>query len=165
LTTYKVDFDLLRSLATAGVPVVVAGPTSVDGTSAQTEMDDLLALPGIQYVGNLPPVELARVLASSMVGLIPYRLTEYTAGVFPMKVYEYLAAGLRVVSTALPSLEPTASDDVVLTGGESFLHAVQDGLETWSEQAAARRLALARGHSWQARGEQALTLIDGLFCR
>jgi teichuronic acid biosynthesis glycosyltransferase TuaH len=165
LTPSKVDFDLLRSLATAGVPVVVAGPTSVDGTSAQREMDDLFALPGIDYVGNLAPPELARVLASSMVGLIPYRLNAYTAGVFPMKVYEYLAAGLRVVSTALPSLERTASEDVVLTGGESFLHAVQNGFETWSEQAAARRRELARGHSWQGRGEQALTLIDGLFGR
>lgn len=165
LTTSKVDFDLLRSLAAAGVPVIVAGPTSVDGTSAQREMEDLFALPGIDYVGNLAPAELARVLASSMVGLIPYRLNEYTAGVFPMKVYEYLAAGLQVVSTALPSLERTASVDVVLAGGESFLQAVHGGLETWSEQAAARRRAVARGHSWQARGEQALTLIDGLFCR
>lgn len=163
LTPSKVDFDLLGSLATAGVPVVLAGPTSVDGTSAQREMDDLFALPGIDYVGNLAPQELARLLASSMVGLIPYCLNEYTAGVFPMKVYEYLAAGLRVVSTALPSLERTASDDVVLAGGQSFLHAVQEGLETWSEQAAARRRALARGHSWKARGEQALTLIDELL--
>ena len=46
-------------------------------------MEDLLALPGIDYVGNLAPPELARVLASSMVGLIPYRLNEYTSGVFP----------------------------------------------------------------------------------
>jgi hypothetical protein len=98
-----------------------------------------------------------------MVGLIPYRLNGYTAGVFPMKVYEYLAAGLRVVSTALPSLEMTASDDVVLADEDSFLHAVQVGFETWSEQAVARRRAQARGHSWQARGEQALDLIDGLL--
>jgi teichuronic acid biosynthesis glycosyltransferase TuaH len=165
LTTSKVDFDLLRSLATAGVPIIVAGPTSVDGTSARRELKALLELPGIRYVGNIPPEELARVLASSMVGLIPYRLNEYTAGVFPMKVYEYLAAGLRVVSTALPSLERTASDDVVLAGKESFVREVQRGIEAWSEQAAARRRVLARGHSWQARGEQALTLIDGFFCR
>ncbi|MCU1698695.1 MAG: hypothetical protein JWR34_4758 [Mycobacterium sp.] len=163
LTPSKVDFDLLRSLAAAGIPVIVAGPTSIDGTSAQREMDALLAFPGIQYVGNLAPAELARVLASSMVGLIPYRLNEYTAGVFPMKVYEYLAAGLRVVSTALPSLERTASDDVVLAERVSFVKAVESGFESWSAQAVARRRAVARGHSWQTRAEQALTLIDGLF--
>jgi glycosyltransferase involved in cell wall biosynthesis len=163
LTTSKVDFELLHSLAAAGVRVTLTGPTSIDGTSAQREMDDLLALAGIDYVGSLPSAELARVLASSMVGLIPYRLNEYTAGVFPMKVYEYLAAGLKVVSTALPSLEQTASDDLVLAEGESFVKAVQAGFESWSEQAVTRRRALARGHSWQARGEQALNLIDGLF--
>lgn len=162
LTPSKVDFGLLRSLAAAGVQVSLAGPTSIDGTSAQQEMDDLLALPGIDYVGSLPPAELARVLASSMVGLIPYRLNEYTAGVFPMKVYEYLAAGLKVVSTALPSLQQTASDDLVLAEGASFVKAVQTGLGSWSEQAVTRRRALARGHSWQARGDQAMTLIDEL---
>jgi len=163
LTESKVDFTLLRSLANAGVHVIVAGPTSVDGTSAQREMKELLASPGIEYVGNLAPPELARVLASSMVGLIPYRLNEHTAGIFPMKVYEYLAAGLRVVSTALPSLELTASDDVVLAEGEAFLRAVREGIENWTEQAAARRRTAARNHSWQARGAQALALIDGLL--
>ncbi|PRC41448.1 hypothetical protein C6A85_000000115580 [Mycobacterium sp. ITM-2017-0098] len=163
LTPSKVDFEMLHLLAAAGVQVSLAGPTSIDGTSAQREMDGLLALPGIDYVGNLAPAELARVLAASMVGLIPYRLNEYTAGVFPMKVYEYLAAGLKVVSTALPSLEQTASDDLVLAEGESFVKAVQAGFESWSEHAVTRRRALARGHSWQARGQQALTLIDGLF--
>lgn len=162
LTTSKVDFRLLRSLAADGVRVVVAGPASIDGTSAQREMDELLASPGIRYVGNLAPAALARVLASSMVGLIPYHLNELTAGIFPMKVYEYLAAGLQVVSTGLPSLGRTASDDVLLVPRESFLSAVQGGIQTWTEEAAARRRVLARAHSWQARGKQALTLIDGL---
>jgi glycosyltransferase involved in cell wall biosynthesis len=162
LTTGKVDFGLLRMLASAGIPVVVAGPTSIDGTSAQREMAELFALPGVEYVGNLAPPELARLLASSMVGLIPYRLNGYTAGVFPMKVYEYLAAGLRVVSTPLPSLVATASDDVVLAEGESYVRAVQHGVATCSEQAVARRRARAREHSWEARGQQAMHLIDEL---
>jgi teichuronic acid biosynthesis glycosyltransferase TuaH len=163
LTPSKVDFRLLRSLVAAGMQVTLAGPTSIDGTSARREMNDLLTLPGIDYVGSLPPAELARVMASSMVGLIPYRINEYTAGVFPMKVYEYLAAGLKVVSTALPSLQQTESEDLVLAEGESFVTAVQAGVDCWSEQAAARRRALARSHSWRARGEQALMLIEELF--
>ena len=130
---------------------------------SQREMEHLLSLPGIHYVGNLPPTGLARLLASSMVGLIPYRLNEYTAGVFPMKVYEYLAAGLRVVSTALPSLEGAASDDdIMLAGGESFLQAVQGGIESWSESVAERRRMLARSHSWKVRRDQSISLIAEL---
>lgn len=165
LTTSKVDFDLLRSLAAAGISVTVAGPTSIDGTSAQQEMEHLFSVPGIHYAGNLPPKELARLLASSMVGLIPYRLNEYTSGVFPMKVYEYLAAGLRVVSTALPSLEGAASasdGEIVLAGADSFLRAVLDGIVNWSELAAEPRRALARAHSWTARRDQAISLITEL---
>ena len=160
LTPSKVDFELLRSVADAGIPITLAGPTAIDGTSARRELNELLATPGIEYVGNLAPAELARVLASAMVGLIPYQLNEYTAGVFPMKVYEYLAAGLRVVSTALPSLAGTASEEVVLAGGTSFAREVQSGIESWNAPAAACRRELARSHSWQARGAQANELID-----
>jgi teichuronic acid biosynthesis glycosyltransferase TuaH len=163
LTTSKVDFELLGSLAAAGIPVTIAGPNAIDGTSARQELDDLLSLPGIEYVGNLAPSELARLLASSMVGLIPYRLNDHTAGVFPMKVYEYLAAGLRVVSTRLPSLDRTASEDVVLASGEAFVNAVRLGIDEWSDDVAQRRRDMARGHSWKARGEQALDLIHELF--
>jgi len=163
LTNTKVDFDLLRSLAASGVQVVIAGPKSIDGTSADREIKRLLAGSGIQYLGNLKPRELARVLASSMVGIIPYHLNEYTTGVFPMKVYEYLAAGLRVVSTELPSLTRIASDDVVLAEARPFIHAVQDGIASFNEQAVARRRSTARQHSWQARGGQALMLINSLI--
>ncbi len=38
-------------------------------------------------------------------GLIPYARNELTNSIFPMKVYEYLAAGLPVVATPLPALE------------------------------------------------------------
>lgn len=162
LTPVKVDFGLLRRLASAGVAITLAGPTSIDGTSARDELNELLAEPGIEYVGNLPPQQLAPVLASSAVGLIPYVLNSYTAGVFPMKVYEYLAAGLQVVSTELPSLTRLQSEDVVLAAGKEFLPVVEEAVVKWSETAASRRRTLAEGHSWQARGAQALALLNEL---
>ena len=43
---------------------------------------------------GLREADLAREVGRSTVGLIPYQVNDHTAGVFPMKVYEYLAAGL-----------------------------------------------------------------------
>ncbi len=48
--------------------------------------------------------ELPAVLRGADAALIPYALNELTASIFPMKVYEYLAAGLPVVATPLPAL-------------------------------------------------------------
>ena len=44
--------------------------------------------------------ELPDVLRAADAGLIPYARNELTESIFPMKVYEYLAAGLPVVATA-----------------------------------------------------------------
>ena len=44
------------------------------------------------------------MLRGADAAIIPYAVNELTRSVFPMKVYEYLAAGLPVVSTPLPAL-------------------------------------------------------------
>ena len=52
-----------------------------------------------------PPLRaLPEVLRGADAGLIPYARNELTESIFPMKVYEYLAAGLPVVATPLPAL-------------------------------------------------------------
>ncbi len=44
------------------------------------------------------------MLRGADAGLIPYARNALTESIFPMKVYEYLAAGLPVVATPLPAL-------------------------------------------------------------
>ena len=44
------------------------------------------------------------MLRGADAGLIPYARNELTDSIFPMKVYEYLAAGLPVIATPLPAL-------------------------------------------------------------
>ena len=56
-------------------------------------------------------------------GLIPYCVSPYTQGVDPLKVYEYLAAGLAVVATPLPSLAG-ATGEVAIESGSDFVGAV-----------------------------------------
>ena len=51
-----------------------------------------------------PTSSCLSVLRGADAGLIPYARNELTDSIFPMKVYEYLAAGLPVVATPLPSL-------------------------------------------------------------
>ena len=48
------------------------------------------------------------MLRAADAGLIPYARNELTESIFPMKVYEYLAAGLPVVATPLPALAGVA---------------------------------------------------------
>ena len=60
--------------------------------------------PNVHLLGLRAYDALPDVLRGADAALIPYSLNELTASIFPMKVYEYLAAGLPVVATPLPSL-------------------------------------------------------------
>ena len=155
LTASKVEFDLLEAIVARGVRLALAGPASIDGTRREPALDRLLRSPLVEYLGVLSQEKMAIELGRSWVGIIPYHVNDYTAGVFPMKVYEYLGAGLPVVATPLASL-----------GGSSI-----PGLEVIDRKAFANRVAsicsgkheppdgdLSR-NSWEARLGQIRALL------
>ena len=76
------------------------------------------------YVGR---DKLPAIVAGFTRGIIPYALTPYMAGVFPMKVFEYLAAGLPVVSTPLPSLVGEVDYVAFAADVPSFVSAIEVG--------------------------------------
>lgn len=161
LTPGKVDFELLLAVAETGVDVVLAGPVGIDGTQDDGLLSRLLAHKRISYVGNLPPLELAELLNSCTVGLIPYLQNPYTAGVFPMKVYEYLASGLTVVATPLPSLSEVDEPSIIIADNDHFGSEVLNNIHSSFARVADNRLQ-SRGHSWVDRTAQAHELLQEL---
>jgi len=161
LTPTKIDLSLLSDVALAGIPISIAGPRDIDGT-VYPEIDQLLEYPNVTYEGNLSPVELAGLLNRCTVGLIPYQCNSYTEGVFPMKVYEYLASGCSVVSVPLRSLRELRVPGLFLEADSAeFVSAVVANLSPGPEAVDAYRLASAP-HSWTARVSAARNLIDGI---
>ena len=158
LTPQKVDFDLLFQVANAGVSLALAGPVGIDGTSDRS-VQALLAHPNVTYLGSLSLDTLAEEVARSRVGLIPYRLSGLTAGIFPMKTYEYLAGGLEVVSTPIASLSGSNINGVHIIEAADFAFAVRDRVNGFEENAAERRSELAQSHSWHSRVDQARHLL------
>jgi glycosyltransferase involved in cell wall biosynthesis len=165
LSPYKVDFALLRRLVEdlPRLRLELAGPEAEGGGGAP-ELAWFRGHPRVTVRPTLAPAEMARLLGRASVGLVPYLLNDYTSGVFPMKVYEYLAAGLPVVTTALPSLE--GADEVTwCKDAGAFLRQVGAELGLPHPADVERRRALARSRSWDARGAQALFLVERLLAK
>jgi len=94
---FWVDTELLYELANSlkDIVLVIVGPARVD-------IDRLIRLPNVIYLGSKRFNEVPSILKACDVGIIPFvknRLTEYVER--PLKYYEYLAAGLPVIATGL----------------------------------------------------------------
>jgi glycosyltransferase involved in cell wall biosynthesis len=160
LSKMKIDFELLRRLAASGVELHLAGPIAEGGGDACDEVQRVVDA-GAIYHGMLPLEDLARLYWSASVGLIPYLLNSYTLGVNPLKTFEYLAAGMAVVSTPVPAVRPVVGDVVVVDSLQGFISAVHDHKYEPDPETCERRVQVAEQHSWRIRGQDARNLVHG----
>jgi hypothetical protein len=102
LSDFKVDFKLIYDVALARPDWhwVIIG-TEREGQKSEW-VPRLKALPNIHFLGCKAYQDLPVYLAGCQVATLPTLCNDYTRSMFPMKFFEYIAVGLRVVTTPLP---------------------------------------------------------------
>ncbi|OYD25989.1 glycosyl transferase family 2 [Oceanimonas baumannii] len=117
--------------------------------------------PNIYFTGEVPYTELPGYLAAFDVCTIPFQLIELTLCTNPVKVYEYLAAGKPVVTTAMPELQLISEMVHVADNEESYIAALSSAMdEVGDAQLADERSMWARQHDWASRAAQLKQAID-----
>jgi glycosyltransferase involved in cell wall biosynthesis len=161
IVSIKLDMALLVSLARLRPSWSFALIGPVGPGDPLTDVSSLEAEPNIHLLGHRPYTRLPDVLRGADAGLIPYLRNELTGSIFPMKVYEYLAAGLPVVATPLPALadvgEVASAPDAA---GIATL--LDEALAADSPDARAARSRLAAEHSWDRRLDEIAAAIAAL---
>lgn len=154
------DVHLLARLADdfADASLVLVGPVALDESSLA-----LLRRPNIHLLGVRPYDELPAYVQHFDVGIIPYVLSAWTVAVDPLKLLEYLAAGLPVVTTAIPEAGKYAGQVVVASDADAFVAGVRHALVEDREGSRARGQAFARAHTWERRADTLLGLIEGIM--
>jgi glycosyltransferase involved in cell wall biosynthesis len=154
----KLDLPLLVALARARPSWSFALVGPIGPGDPTTDVGRLAAEPNVHLLGLRPYADLPSVLRGADAAIIPYARNELTESIFPMKVYEYLAAGLPLVATPLPAL--AAVEDVVTAAdGEAMAAVLEQLLATDSKELRAARSERAAGHSWEARLEEIATAL------
>lgn len=101
LSDFKIDFQLLLDAANMKPEwswVLIGEEREGQNSPLVAE---LKKLPNVHFLGYKPYAVLPDYLRGMQAGLLPSLINDYTKGMFPMKYYEYLAAGLPVVATPL----------------------------------------------------------------
>jgi len=149
----KLDLALLAALAGLRPrwSIALVGPRGAGDPGG--DLSALRRAANVHLLGPRREAELPAVLRGADAGLIPYALNDLTRSVFPMKVYEYLAAGLPVFATPLPALEGvegvTRSADAA-----AMAAAIEAELAADNPRRRAERSRAAAAHSWEARIEE-----------
>ncbi len=145
-----VDQDLLCRVARhhPDCSFVMIGPV-------QTNVEKLRRQPNILLMGQRPHEEIPHYIKTFDVGIIPYRITDYTNNVYPTKLNEYLAMGKPVISTRLPEVEAFSRQHPRLVeiadGPDDFSACLRRAAGGPSVNLLSRRVDAARDNAWGRR--------------
>lgn len=148
-------FGLIADWVDVGVMARVAehfsGGSLVVLGKATTDVSGLQRLPNVHLLGRVPYADLPAYCKGFDVAINPFRISELTLNANPLKVREYLAAGLPVVSTAIPEVEVLGQCRIA-ADADGFVREVAAALAQPGPSAA--RSEAMRSESWGARLEE-----------
>lgn len=138
-----VDIELLVYVARTfpDASLVMLGKTTMDVSA-------LKSLPNVHLLGRRPYETLAGYCKGFDVAIIPFPINEVTLHSNPLKAREYLAAGLPVVSTAIPEVQVLGKCRIA-SDRESFVGEIGAALNEGGPSRA--RSESIRHESWGAR--------------
>jgi glycosyltransferase involved in cell wall biosynthesis len=121
-----VDFELIKKTAEhfKNGSVVLIGKITVD---AERKIKVLDNVKNVHFTGRKPYSDLPAYCKGFDVALNPFAINELTLAANPLKVREYLAAGLPVVSTDIPEVR-VLEDCLVGESHEHFIEQIEAAL-------------------------------------
>lgn len=126
--------------------VVVVGKIAPD-----VDVSELRRLPNVHFLGRKPYQDLPAYCRAFDVALMPFKLTELTLSANPLKVREYLAAGLHCVASDLPEVRKIGLCKIAHTP-EEFVRKVDEALADGPGPRRERAMKMLH-ESWEARVE------------
>jgi hypothetical protein len=160
LVQHWFDVELLAEAARRApdVSFVIVGESRVDTTA-------LRACPNVHLIDRRPYAELPAYCQAFDVGMIPFVRSPMTENVNPIKLREYLAAGLPVVSTNLPEVRRYEPDAICTDDPAEFAAACRSAAERNDPADRAARSRRVAGESWTAVTDGVCDKVqDALTC-
>ncbi len=150
----RVDVELVYRVAAARPDwtLVFVGPNYLKSAA----LDRLSGLPNVRLLGPRPYGGLPAYMSAFDVCIIPHCVTPFTESLDPIKIYEYLATGLPIVSTPVARVRDFADAVYLARDAVGFIRQVEAALgeDSSPEQSGLlkkRRRALAEDNSWADR--------------
>lgn len=159
LSDFKVDFELLKAVADQHPEwhFVLIGEEREGQNNAV--LASMSRMPNVHLLGYKPYRELPDYLRGIRVGLLPTLINDYTRGMFPMKYYEYLSAGVPVVSTPLEFTQSTRTWMEIASTSAEFAEAIDRQMR--AARGRSREISLSIGeNTWGKRMTNMIRILE-----
>jgi glycosyltransferase involved in cell wall biosynthesis len=145
-----VDFELIKKTAAhfKDGSIVLVGKITVDAAQKVRVLD---GISNIHFLGRRPYADLPAFCKGFDAALNPFAINELTLAANPLKVREYLAAGLEVVSTDIPEVRILRYCRAAKTHAE-FIAQIEAALANPAARAAVSDSV--RNESWDAKVDE-----------
>jgi teichuronic acid biosynthesis glycosyltransferase TuaH len=151
---FNVDWVEKLAKERKDINIVLIGKATID-------ISVLKNLDNVWDFGLVPYEEIPAYLAHADCGIIPFKRTKLVESVSPLKLFEFLAAGIPVVSTRWRELERLDSPAILAADGSEFVRWVSRMIdESWKEQRSSQFRGYARENSWNKRFEKAMDILE-----
>ncbi|KKP91701.1 MAG: hypothetical protein UR94_C0013G0016 [Parcubacteria group bacterium GW2011_GWA2_36_10] len=155
----RVDLDLIAYLAKANPDksFVLVGPVWSEQDLAQKNLSQY---PNIHFLGYKSYQEAPMYIQQFSLGLIPHQKADFSVTTNPMKMYEYLAAGLSVVASTGAGTENIENFVEIAESYEDFNKKINILLAEDSQEKQNARKEYVKQHSWVNAVNKMLELIN-----
>ena len=152
---YKLIYDVAKSLKE--INFVFIGPT--DDSVNHSNLSRIKNLKNVYLLGFRKYKDLPSYCAFFDVAWLPLIHNNYTKSMFPMKFFEYLAAGLPIVSTNLESLKEFRNFVYMSDDLSKIKVSIKEALKNKNSNLTTR-LSLAMENTYQKRTKKMLMELN-----
>ncbi len=158
VSEYKVDFDLIAQVARLRPDLHWVLVGTVGEGQPWTRLDKM-RLPNIHFLGHKAYAELPDYLRGFDVAAILAQRNAYTQSMFPMKFFEYLAAGRPVIAGETPALDEFREAFWHVSGTDEVVESIDEILSA-PQRRQSVGIALASRYTWSWRTDRMLEILS-----
>ncbi|NQS77014.1 MAG: glycosyltransferase [Peptococcaceae bacterium] len=155
--TSWIDLGLLLKAAdylTKGTIVIVG--SVIESAVSKDSLDKLCRHPRLSFLGPKPYFRVPHFLHQFDVLLLPRNYEPHSLASDPLKLYEYLATGKPIVSTAIPSAMRFSNVAYVCDSDKGFLNALDRAQKDWTPEKAVKAQNSVKDLTWENRAKEML---------